>query len=94
MHWRTRKKIEALRERGRRGAARRWELDRQRRDLAADRSASPELCAISNPRWEITLRDVWTGESGTIVFRSWRDLQRRLSAAISLAKASRLFIVA
>lgn len=77
MHWRTKRKIEARRERARRAAEVRWARDRARRDEMAG-SAPVAPLQERGGRWFVGLRDNRDGEEAWIPFRSWADLRRRL----------------
>ena len=79
MHWRTKRKIEAARERARHAAEVRWARDRARRDAAAMADGGSRMAEMKRGnRWFIGMRDNWDGSEAWIPFRSWADAKRRM----------------
>ena len=70
-----RERLKQRREAGRRGGIKSQQVQREKRmELHRGEPVYP-----ARPRWSIGLRDNWSGEEAWIVFRSWRDIIRRVN---------------
>jgi len=70
-----RERLKQRRESGRRGGIRSQQVQAEKRmELHRGETVYPVT-----PRWSIGIRDNWSGESGWITFKSWRDVVKRFN---------------